>query len=615
MKTLGSMKNKDPLKLLLYFALMINSSAVFSQVRAFLSQDTYYEGDPITLTLETNTNTSAKPDLSVLQQNFDILGTSTNSQINIINGRRSFKKSWIVELQPKIKGKLQIPSLSVGQEKTSPIELTITDLPPEVRAETGKHISIEATVGLDADKKTYVQQQIPYTVKIYYDASMQSAEVNTLQIENAVIEQLGRDKKYKIVRGGKKLNVIEKNYVISPEKSGKLHIPATTIKGRIALSGGDSPQLRRRMDETDMLNKFFSDFRNDPFFSDSFGGGFFSNRSLAPSKPFTASSNAIEVEVLPVPDAFTGSNWLPAEELSIDDSWSKNPPDFKVGEPVTRTLILQAKGLAGSQIPDIAIPKTAGVKTYTDPAKTETRTDGKTVYGIQQLDITYIPNEAGKIVIPEIKVDWWNVKTEQQKTFVLPEWHLNAAVGLQSASPEYEAEPKVEKQKIAEKNTTVSQDKKILPENKWADFSWIDTILSLLTLAVIGLLIYFFRKNSTKKASNPRAKKNIKNEVKQINASLLKACDNNDKYLAAEQLIKLIQLSWSDESIQSLGFIAKNLTSGADVIRDLEQKLYAKGQSDWSGAELKKLLNEGLKRQSIDSTRIDEGALKPLYPN
>jgi len=603
------------LTLLLY---LLATHTAIADVKAYLNQSSFFEGDPITLKIESTTNNNAKPDLAPLEQGFTILGTGTNSQISIMNGKRSFKKIWTIELQTKSqanKDALKIPSITIGNEKTEVVNLTITKLPPEVTAETSKHVFIESSIGTTGDT-TFVQQQIPYTVKLFYDSSMQTAEIQTPALENAIVEKLGEDKRYEVVRAGKRFNVVEKHFVISPEKSGPLRILPAIVKGRIALSGGDSQPLRKRMDETDMLNNFFNDFKNDPFFNDSFGG-FFSNRSRGPSKPFSLSSQEINVEVLPVPDAFTGTAWLPAEDLTIKDSWATNPPSLKVGEPVTRSLTLQAKGLAGSQIPDITFPKPEKLKSYPEKAKSETRTDGKTVYGIQHTDLTYIPDASGKVTIPKIMVDWWDVKNRKQRTFILPEWNLNV-----SADPNNvvntNAAPTSDSSISTTKNTTteaVADNVELLdtiPENYW---KWKLISALAIFLLLISILIYRLRFTSKKQKEVQQSltSKNKKQTVSALRSSLLQACQSNNKQLAATKIIALAQAEWHDDSIQNLGILASNLVEGSKIIKELEQSLYSINTQQWDGRALTRLLEDDLQQKQNTSHKLNDG-LTPLYP-
>ncbi len=580
-------------------------------VKATLNQSTVFEGDQITLKIQSDQNNNAQPDLTTLQKNFDVQGSSTSSQINIINGSRSFKKTWTIELMPKAVGRIEIPEITVGREKTNSVSVTIANLPPEVAAETSKHIFVESSVELDNDEtnEIYVQQQIPYTVKLYYDSAMQTGEVFSPQIENANIRSLGNDKKYQVVRAGKKYVVVEKRFVISPEKSGVLHIPPTIVRGRIALSGGDSPKLRKRMDETDMLNQFFGGKNRNPFFNTPFDE-FFGRRSIGPSRPFSVSGEALDVNVLPVPESFKGGAWLPAEDLVMTDSWTETPPELKVGEPVTRKLILQAKGLASSQIPDINVTKPAGMKVYTDQAKSETPNDGNTIYGIRQIDISYIPSKEGKVIIPEINVDWWDVHNKVQKTFTLPEWSLSVAAGESGAvGVDTSAEPMADINPAAEQSTP-DQNKAIELPKYWG---W--EILTLLLLGIAGLLFAFFgfKKRSKKKLVVEPEKPVRLVDVDALKTSLAVACKSNDKHMSARLLLKLVRTQWNDQSIQNLGIFAQTLGEGSEVIEQLEKSLYSADSNAWDGNELNELVRKGLYRKAIQIPQKHHG-LEPLYP-
>ena len=606
-------------KLFTLLLLVLLGNPVMADVSAHLNQNTFYEGDQITLNIESTMNTKAQPDLSVLEKNFRVLGTSTSSQINILNGKRSFKKMWIIELQPKQKGAIQIPAINIGNEKTQPLNIKIATLPPEIKAETSKHVFIETSVGISGNE-TYVQQQIPYTVKLYFDSAMQSGEISQPSVNNAVVEELIDGKRYEVMRAGKKFTVIEKHFTISPEKNGKLHIPATIVNGRIALSGGDSA----RMDETDMLNNFFSNFRNDPFFNDpffkdSFGEDFFSRRSVGSSKPFSIKSQTIDINVLPVPKSFTGSAWLPAEELSIRDSWTRSPPALKVGEPVTRTLVLRAKGLGGSQIPTIDISKPNDIKIYPEQPTSKTHTDGITLIGRQYFDISYIPQKAGKITIPEIKVDWWNIKTKKQETVTLPAWQLNVAPGILSNTEAEEplAIKDEEKPKMA-KPETVSETE-IENASTIISNSWIWKIAALMAILFLALATLFYMISSYRKRSLQHVKKPYVN-INALKTIALQACQENDKQAAAKAILKLAQAQWGDHSIQNLGALmlslgkqSGNSAASVAVIKELEESLYSSSSHQWNGANLKAVIKAGLQPEKVAPV-TKTGALEPLYP-
>lgn len=585
------------------------SNTASAEVKASVAQSTVYQGDPVTLVIENNQNNQAQPDLSPLQTDFEVLGTSTSSQVNFINGNRSFKKSWSIDLQPKSLGEIQIPSIRVGDEKTEPVTVTVNKLPPEVAQETSKHVFIESSVDIK-EGEIYVQQQIPYTVKFFYDSAMQTGEVISPKIENANIRQLGNDRRYQVIRAGKKFKVIEKHFVISPEKSGTLVIPPTLVKGRIALDGGDSLQLRKRMDGTDMLNRFFNDFRQDPFFNSPFDD-FFGQRSIGPSRPFSINSQSMEVNVLPVPKSFEGKAWLPAESVVAKDSWSKQPPVLRVGEPVTRQIAIQVKGLAGSQIPNIEIPKPAGMKVYPEQPRSETPNDGNTVHGVQRINVTYIPDKEGKVTIPEINIDWWDVNKKEARVYTFPEWNLNVTEGSSAISVMPNQEPMEDVNPEAEQS--LGETLEPIP-SYWG---W-ETLSAVLLGFVVMLLGYlFFRKRNkispvTKEKETTQQKALV--DLQALKSSLLTACQENDKHMAARLLIKTVKASWNDPSINNLGLLASNLNYGSQVVKELEQSLYGTTNSAWDGNDLSALIEKGLFRKTPKVIARSDTELAPLYP-
>ena len=77
--------------------LMMFTPGVWADVQASLDRTTVRAGDTVTLTLEADgQNPGVSPDLSALEKDFTILGTSTSQQVQIINGRRSDRTQWHV---------------------------------------------------------------------------------------------------------------------------------------------------------------------------------------------------------------------------------------------------------------------------------------------------------------------------------------------------------------------------------------------------------------------------------------------------------------------------------------------------------------------------------------
>jgi hypothetical protein len=280
--------------------------------------------------------------------------------------------------------------------------------------------------------------------------------------------------------------------------------------------------------------------------------------------------------------------------------------------------------LAGSQIPDISYPKPEHIKSYPDKAKSETRTDGNTVYGIQHTEISYIPDVSGKVTIPKIMIDWWDVKNKKQRTFTLPAWNLNVALDLSYNANEDttvgdNTSPTGADRSNNNTNINVIDDNpsllKDIQEKYWG---W-QIIIALPLLLFLSAFFVYRLKNSSKKYNNNQKTtskykaKNTSQNITVLRSALLQACKNNDKQLVATKLIPYIQAYWSDDSIHSLGNIASLLASESEVIKELEQSLYSMDAQKWDAKALVELLEDGFQRKQSIKTDVSNG-LTPLYP-
>ena len=66
----------------------------FAAFQASVDRNPVAEGESLTLTLKSDENLDGDPDLSELQQDFDVLGKSSGSNMQIINGRVSRSVQW-----------------------------------------------------------------------------------------------------------------------------------------------------------------------------------------------------------------------------------------------------------------------------------------------------------------------------------------------------------------------------------------------------------------------------------------------------------------------------------------------------------------------------------------
>ena len=364
--------------LLTLWALTLLAPAATAAVSVKLDRGTVYDGDVFALIIESTGQQGGNPDLSPLNRDFEILGTGTSNQFSMVNGRTSSRTTWTVRLRARRLGRLEIPPLMVGGEQTRALTVEVAEIPETTASQQDANAFIE--VEIDADGPVFVQQQILYKVRLFQDDRVLGGELSAPSVDGALVEQMGADRRYPATRDGRRYRVTERLYAIAPEKSGELRIPPVAFRGRLAAPAQNTQAPGSVPDP--FTNRFFgnSPFANDPFFGNAFSGS---------PRPLRVSSKAITVEIQP-PPAAAGRDWLPAETVTLQDSWATRPPELRSGEPVTRTITIQARGLNGAQLPSLEPGQPERTRLYVGAATNDTRSDGSAVFGISRQTFTYI---------------------------------------------------------------------------------------------------------------------------------------------------------------------------------------------------------------------------------
>ena len=642
---------RNVLPALLLLALAAGPATALADLRAGLDRRQVHEGDGVTLTIERDgTGPSASPDLTPLQQDFEVQGTSQGSQIRIVNGARSDTTSWQITLAPKHTGVLAIPSITVGTERTQPLSLTVAAAPQGALGQPGDNLFVEVEVGEGnraLSEGVMVQQQVPLTVRLFSTRPLIGGELGEPRVADAVISKLGEDRQYRTQRDGRDYAVVERRYSLSPEKSGDLQIPPIVFKGSVRSAQGQNQRrgIPGGVFDDPGLDRFFQAPALERFFggSDPFG-------AFDRGEPVRAQSKALDLRVQARPDGVAGSNWLPAQGLEIADSWTQNPPQLRVGEPVSRTLTLTAKGLAGAQIPAVDLPAVDGLRVYPEQTQHETRTDGETIYGVSHQGLTLIPSQAGALAIPEVRVTWWDTTAQREQVATLPAWNLEveAAAGQAAAQPLVPAPgprqtaatqpapavpPPDQAPGNAQAGQTPSQgaDQTAAPGPARIPFYQRPNVyvgLALVVAGIVGLIVLRRRRaeagsqrslgagpeRSSAAKPQPAAQGLGSGETSAVKRALREACDANDPQAAARALLRWAEAVWPEAPPRSLGALAIRITPAAlEPLKALEERLYARGDQPWDGAALAEALADGLAPVN-ENHRAVQKPLPPLYP-
>ncbi len=582
-----------------------HSASAVAGVQALLQSDNVQEGEMVNLRIESDAAQSNKrPDLTPLNADFEVLGTSTSSQTQIINGSRSDKTSWLVRLRPRHTGTLDIPSIRVGDEHTASITVQVREPSAQAKSASRQQLFLEAS-SVSAGKSIYVQQQIPYIARLYFDDSVQSGELVGPTSADAVVEQLGEEKRYRQKHNGREYNVIERNYAVAPEKSGTLHIAPASFRGT-AIAAGD------QVGSADNTNNLFAQmlrntpFANDPAFINGLGAGAaFGN----PSQPVATRGEEMTLQIEPRPAAAHG-NWLPAEQITLHDSWQDHRPQFKVGEPVTRIITISAKGLAASQIPSLSLEQPGAARIYPESPDNQSRTDGKSIYGISTQTMSYIPNAQGTLEIAPVTLAWWNTVTDSPAVATLSAQAFQVGPG---AAPTTANTPSVAQRPVSNAMTAVAVHNPSWLEFTRREWHWPIAALAVMLFIVASGWAWTRRRRgvaNTVRRAAPDPQPARKSSVLRV---LRQACASNDPHAAARALSDLGQIEWPANAPRGLGALAARLESGAEEVNTLERHLYGAAPSPlWRGEALWRQVGRGLQVRQDVMQRAPNG-LDSLY--
>lgn len=599
------------------FVLSWLAQDALAAANASVDRQQVYDGDTLTLTIQTDAGVQGAPDLSPLKQGFEVLDSSNFSSFSFVNGRQSSSAGWRIRLRPLRIGDLRIPSLDVGGVKTNPVIVHVAPVPPEVAKRNADRLFVETEVD-SGGRPPYVQQQVRLTVRLFHRVRIRRGTLSEPQPDGDVVfERMGKERRYEAKRNGRRYQVLEREYAMFPLRSGELHIPSVVFNGQI-----EEPRPQRRSRPRSPAGSLFDRFfEEDPFNDDFFRDSPFGHKG----KTITARSPGKTLKVLPRPNDYKGRDWLPAAGVDLLDSWTEKPPALRVGEPVTRVLTLRAKGLEGSQLPELDIAATGDYNVYPEQPATHNRVEGGWVLGEEQRAFAIVPTHSGKLVMPEVRIHWWDTQQNRERETVLPRWELQVAPGAGQSSPAMGKGPVAPGSPSSAAPVRSSQAEPAAVAGNpglgpKGGYYWLAAIgLLLLALAVVGVLMRRGRqrvRQPVEQAENvPPKPAPTGIDSQQALRQLREACEAGEPRSIAAALLRLASLQWPDDPPLDLRTLAMRCPENADAFEALDRALYAgtKVNDQWSG------LCEAYREGFGDTVHAagdspDQDDLAPLYP-
>jgi len=155
-----------------------------------------------------------------------------------------------------------------------------------------------------APRNPYVQAQASYTLRLFRESHLQQGDFLVPEMTDTIMEFAGEDEPLLVTRAGRELEMIERRYLLFPQRSGTIELLAPLFTGRQLFIQGPRSSLQVR-----------------------------------PRRP-----------------EYSDEVWLPATGMRISQHLDSNHHAWRVGEQGKRVITLEAKGLTGAQLPALPLP-------------------------------------------------------------------------------------------------------------------------------------------------------------------------------------------------------------------------------------------------------------------
>ncbi|PNS07357.1 BatD family protein [Solilutibacter silvestris] len=551
-------------------ALWLLVAPAWARTSATLDRTQVTQGEAVVLTIATDQ--VGAPDYSALQSRFRMQGVSSERSVHFANGSLSVDLRYRVRLLALQAGVQTIPALAVGHDRTQPLQLEViantaaSSSPGDLQqsqsepAATGQGpVFIQAQVD---DRHPYVQQAVGIVVRLFYATQMVDGALDLEAPSGASLRRVGEDVQGTQDIAGRTYSVIERHYILVPDRRGTLTLPAAHFSGHG--QGG--------------------------FIDDVFGDG--RENLRANGQP-----QALQVRATP---ANAAQPWLPLHRLDVQALAAPN--SATAGQTTVVTLRAQADGANAAQLPELMLTADNDAQVYPEAPTVEDRDDHGRPQTVVTRRFSVVPAHPGALQLRATPIQWWNVVTDQAATAETQALTLNVAPGSGAFAVPTAAD------------AAASPSETRWPRWLHSGFVWsiVAAVFGLLWIVTLALLSR--RRHVPADATRaPQAEAPSPNPAPLRNDDLQEALKSDDLARIAHALQRMVNPPAAD-----LDALKTRLgsTQQVEAIESLQAALWGNGRvaPDAALASLRQAFRDGPRWSASAATENAESLLPPLYP-
>ena len=502
-------------------------------------------------------------------KDFEVLmgpSRSTQSSTQIINGNVTSTSTitFTYILMAGKEGTYNIPAATIvaeGNNYTSN-SVTVKVLPTDQSAgagngNSGRNSRNQASNGAITDKELFItataskttayeQEAILLTYKVYTQVNLTQLHGDTPDLKGFHTQEveLPQQKTFTLEHyNGRNYNTTTwQQFVLFPQKAGKLEIPAVTFEGTVS----------QMVASADPFDAFFN------------GGNYVNIK-----KNLVAPKLIIDVKELPEgkPANFSGG----VGEFTISSSISTQ--ELKTNDAVTIKLVISGTGnMKLINTPEVKFPQDFEI--YDPKVDNKFNLTRNGLAGSKVIEYLAIPRHAGNFTIPSIEFSYFDLKSQSYKTLKTEAYTLNVAKGEGNADQVVANFTSKEDLKVLGKDIRYIKtgDTQLTQKDDYffGSISYILWYIIPLTLFVAFMLIY--RKQAIENANVAKVR------TKKANKMATKRMKNAGKLLAEKKTE-----AFYDEVLKALwGYISDKLSMPVSQLSkdNIEEELQKHQVSD-----------------------------------
>ena len=214
----------------------------------------------------------------------------------------------------------------------------------------------------------YLQQQVVYTIHLYRKSHLQLGYFLTPEVPEVLIRAADPRPPVIVTREGDEYELLEQRYLLFPQRSGKIELPAPVFSSRHLFVRGE---------------------------------------------PLT-------LDVQPPPSGEHANSWIVAEDLQLNEEWNAPDSPWRVGDPLERRITVQATGMTAAQLPEINALSQPGLRLQNLPGELHEEVTDNGLRSSRVTRLRLIAERSGEWELAPVRIRWWNSNNNSAVVSVLP---------------------------------------------------------------------------------------------------------------------------------------------------------------------------------------------------